>query len=217
MNDKDSTSAHVLDRDIIERAQRGEREAVSQLFGDHLGTVHRFALRMCRDEDRARDIAQESLLTALKSLESFRGDASLPGGMGDVSVLDDDRLVADSWSTDGMVVVDLSNLEVTKLSSASGYSISGATLYDDVFFIADSGDDRVMSLDLATGHPEPLVLDERVDRFDVFSSVGMGMVVHPTVTGRMTLFPLATPYREYAFVVDGVWISGFLDGKEVTQ
>jgi RNA polymerase sigma-70 factor, ECF subfamily len=76
MNDKDSTSPQGLDRDIIERAQRGERAAVSQLFGDHLGTVHRFALRMCRDEDRARDIAQESLLTALKSLESFRGDAS---------------------------------------------------------------------------------------------------------------------------------------------
>lgn len=76
MNDTQSTSSPELDRDIIERAQRGEKEAVSQLFGDHLGTVHRFAMRMCRDEDRARDIAQESLLTALKSLDSFRGDAS---------------------------------------------------------------------------------------------------------------------------------------------
>lgn len=76
MNDKDSSEPQQLDRDVIERAQRGEREAVTQLFGDHLGTVHRFALRMCRDEDRARDIAQESLLTALKSLDSFRGEAS---------------------------------------------------------------------------------------------------------------------------------------------
>ena len=76
MNDTQSTNSPELDHDIIERAQRGEREAVSQLFGDHLGTVHRFAMRMCRDEDRARDIAQESLLTALKSLDSFRGDAS---------------------------------------------------------------------------------------------------------------------------------------------
>jgi len=76
MEEETDMSPHELDQDIIQRAQRGEREAVTQLFGDHLGTVHRFALRMCRDEDRARDIAQESLLTALKSLDSFRGDAS---------------------------------------------------------------------------------------------------------------------------------------------
>jgi len=76
MSDKDSASQQEISQDVIARAQRGERAAVTQLFGDHLGTVHRFALRMCRDEDRARDIAQESLLTALKSLDSFRGDAS---------------------------------------------------------------------------------------------------------------------------------------------
>jgi RNA polymerase sigma-70 factor (ECF subfamily) len=76
MSDNDSDRSGPLDPEIILRAQRGEREAVSRLFGDHLGTVHRFAMRMCRDEDRARDIAQESLLTALKSLDTFRGEAS---------------------------------------------------------------------------------------------------------------------------------------------
>lgn len=76
MNDKETSSTEELDREIIERAQRGERDAVTQLFGDHLGTVHRFAMRMCRDEERARDIAQESLLTALKSLDTYRGEAS---------------------------------------------------------------------------------------------------------------------------------------------
>lgn len=203
----------VIDVDTADTFSISLQDNASQMFS--------------RDRDGSPEVAMYGYgtgrvyLLTIEGLAQEKGsnldDLLIPGGMGDVSVLDDDRLVADSWSTDGMVVVDLANLEVTKLSSASGYSISGATLYDDVFFIADSGDDRVMSLDLATGHPEPLVLDERVDRFDVFSSVGMGMVVHPTVTGRMTLFPLATPYREYAFVVDGVWIGGFLDGKEVTQ
>lgn len=76
MNEKHSAKLARAQRDIIARAQRGERAAVTELFGEHLGTVHRFAMRMCRDEDRARDIAQESLLTALKSLESYRGEAS---------------------------------------------------------------------------------------------------------------------------------------------
>lgn len=69
-------SAVSLDRDVITRAQNGDQQAVEQLFLQHIGTVHRFALRMCRDEERARDIAQESLLTALKSLPSFRAEAS---------------------------------------------------------------------------------------------------------------------------------------------
>ena len=76
MTDKDSSRPVGLDADTIQRAQKGEREAVRKLFGDHLATVQRFALRMCRDEDRARDVAQESLLTALKSLDSYRGEAS---------------------------------------------------------------------------------------------------------------------------------------------
>lgn len=76
MADKDSSLHPVIEADTILRAQRGDREAVQRLFGDHLATVYRFAMRMCRDEDRARDVAQESLLTALKSLDSYRGEAS---------------------------------------------------------------------------------------------------------------------------------------------
>ncbi len=76
MTDNESSRPVGLDADTIRRAQKGEREAVRKLFGEHLATVQRFALRMCRDEDRARDVAQESLLTALKSLDSYRGEAS---------------------------------------------------------------------------------------------------------------------------------------------
>jgi len=65
-----------FDPEVIIRAKRGERDAIEKLFGDHLPTIHRFALRMCRNEEEARDIAQESLLTALHSLDGFRGEAS---------------------------------------------------------------------------------------------------------------------------------------------
>ncbi len=110
MNDNDSSGPQQLDKDVIERAQRGEREAVTQLFGDHLGTVHRFALRMCRDEDRARDIAQESLLTALKSLDSFRGEASFSTWLFTITRSHCGRLrrrsERESVSEDGEVVTD---------------------------------------------------------------------------------------------------------------
>jgi RNA polymerase sigma-70 factor (ECF subfamily) len=76
MNDKDSTVRVMLEAELVRRAQRGERDAIDQLFGEHLSTVYRFAMRMCRDEDRARDVAQDSMLTALKALEGYRGDAS---------------------------------------------------------------------------------------------------------------------------------------------
>lgn len=77
MVEKDSaSSAPGSENDIVLRAQRGEVSALNTLFSAHLSTVHRFALRMCRDEDRARDVAQESLLTALKSLPDYRGEAS---------------------------------------------------------------------------------------------------------------------------------------------
>jgi RNA polymerase sigma-70 factor, ECF subfamily len=76
MNDKDSGVRAQPEAETVRRAQRGERDALAQLFGEHLPTVHRFAMRMCRDEDRARDVAQESLLTALKSLDGYRGEAS---------------------------------------------------------------------------------------------------------------------------------------------
>jgi RNA polymerase sigma-70 factor (ECF subfamily) len=76
MVEKGSPQAGADELDTIRLAQKGERAAVARLFGKHLGTVHRFALRMCRDEERARDVAQESLLTALDSLQGYRGEAS---------------------------------------------------------------------------------------------------------------------------------------------
>lgn len=181
---------------VFTRTQDGELEAV--FYGSGGTHVYFLAVEGLMDE-------KGSNLT----------DLLVPDGMESVRALDDDKLVADSIYSGGIVVIDLSLRLVTRLSSASGYSISNATLYQGVFFIANEGTDRVVSLDLETGHPEPLVLDESVSRFDTFEGVGMGMVVHPTFTGRMTLFPLAEPYRENAFVVDGVWLEGFLDMEEV--
>ncbi len=75
MTEKDS-AVRDMESSLMQRARAGDKDALSRLFAEHVPTVHRFAMRMCRDEERARDIAQESMLTALKSLDAFRGDAS---------------------------------------------------------------------------------------------------------------------------------------------
>lgn len=62
--------------DTIRQAQGGERAAVDKLFREHLSAVYRYARRLCGDLDRARDVAQDSLLTAFRSLDSYRGEAS---------------------------------------------------------------------------------------------------------------------------------------------
>ena len=67
----------LTDRDLLTAAQAGDPEAVDELLGRHEKQVYRFGLRMCGDEEAARDVLQETLLAAFKGLHQFRGDAAL--------------------------------------------------------------------------------------------------------------------------------------------
>lgn len=62
---------------LIEQLKRGESHAIEQLLADHEARVYRFGLRMCGNEDDARDVLQETLLAAFKNVGSFRADAQL--------------------------------------------------------------------------------------------------------------------------------------------
>lgn len=55
----------------------GPRESVGKLLESYAPTIHRFALRMCRDPEDARDVVQETMLAASRSLGDFRGESSL--------------------------------------------------------------------------------------------------------------------------------------------
>lgn len=61
---------------VLEAAQRGDRKAMERWLARHEGDLHRFAMLLCRDENAARDVLQESLIAAARSLSSFRGDAA---------------------------------------------------------------------------------------------------------------------------------------------
>src|SRR4051812_37756275 len=65
------------ERQLLERAQRGDSSAFGLLIRPHLDTIRRFAYSFARDWNDADDLAQEALLKAFRSLSAFEGRSSL--------------------------------------------------------------------------------------------------------------------------------------------
>lgn len=63
--------------DLLQKARAGDSAALEKLLSLHEGQVLRFGLRMCGDEEDARDVLQETLLAAFRNLHDFRGEAQL--------------------------------------------------------------------------------------------------------------------------------------------
>lgn len=67
----------LTEQQLIEKAQQGDPDAMESLLAKYEKQVYRFGLRMCGSEDAAKEVLQQTLLTAFKSLRSFRGQAQL--------------------------------------------------------------------------------------------------------------------------------------------
>ena len=59
---------------LLKRARAGDAEPLLKAWEPR---IYRFGLRMCGDEDSAREVLQETLLAAFRGLHQFRGDAAL--------------------------------------------------------------------------------------------------------------------------------------------
>jgi len=64
------------DREVIEACQRGDYDAFRALFETHRDRVYSIALRYSGDGAAAMDIAQDTFLKLLSSIQDFRGEAS---------------------------------------------------------------------------------------------------------------------------------------------
>lgn len=62
--------------DLVQRAQAGDLDAFEALTERHEQRVYSLALRMLRQEQDAEDVTQQTFLSALEHLKSFRGEAS---------------------------------------------------------------------------------------------------------------------------------------------
>lgn len=65
------------DHALIEAAQRGDRAALDLLLARYEQPIYRFGLRMCGDEESAREVLQETMLAAFRHLPGFRAEAKL--------------------------------------------------------------------------------------------------------------------------------------------
>jgi len=67
----------VTDAALIAAAQAGDRRAIDELFARYEQKIYRYGLRVCGDEESAREVLQETMLAAFRNLLGFRGHAAL--------------------------------------------------------------------------------------------------------------------------------------------
>lgn len=65
------------ERELIARAQKGDKAAFAALVRTHQDEVYTLARRLAGDPHLASDIAQETLVRAWRALPKFRGDSRL--------------------------------------------------------------------------------------------------------------------------------------------
>lgn len=71
-------SGHVQDLALARRAAAGDAEALETIWATHVGRLYRFVLHQVGEcHWDAQDVLQETLIAALESLETYRGESSL--------------------------------------------------------------------------------------------------------------------------------------------
>jgi RNA polymerase sigma-70 factor, ECF subfamily len=69
--------SQLSERQLIEMAQTGDKQAFAQLYETHKRRVYAICLRITRDQSEAEDCAQEAFLQCYLRLSTFRGEAAL--------------------------------------------------------------------------------------------------------------------------------------------
>ena len=68
--------AAIVDSELAHRAKQGDLTAFEELINRHEQRVYSLAMRILRQEQDAEDVTQQTFLSALENLTSFRGEAS---------------------------------------------------------------------------------------------------------------------------------------------
>jgi RNA polymerase sigma-70 factor, ECF subfamily len=67
----------TVEIEFIEKLKAGEAEAFDEFVNRYTGNVFALLMRLTEDPEEARDLTQETFLSALKAIKNFRGDADL--------------------------------------------------------------------------------------------------------------------------------------------
>merc|ERR1712153_215285 len=66
----------ALDQKLVEKAQKGDKQAFSLLVEKYQLKLYRLISRMVRDQSEIEDIVQDSFIKAYRAINSFRGDSA---------------------------------------------------------------------------------------------------------------------------------------------
>jgi RNA polymerase sigma-70 factor (ECF subfamily) len=69
-------SDREIDRQLVERAQRGDKQAFSLLVEKYQRKLARLLSRFVRDPAEVEDVTQEAFIKAYRALPAFRGDSA---------------------------------------------------------------------------------------------------------------------------------------------
>jgi RNA polymerase sigma-70 factor (ECF subfamily) len=69
-------SDREIDQQLVERVQRGDKEAFSLLVSKYQRKLNRLLSRLIRDPAEVEDVAQETFVKAYRALGSFRGESA---------------------------------------------------------------------------------------------------------------------------------------------
>lgn len=69
-------SDREIDQRLVERVQRGDKQAFGLLVSKYQRKLMRLLSRLIRDSSEVEDVAQETFIKAYRALPSFRGDSA---------------------------------------------------------------------------------------------------------------------------------------------
>ncbi len=125
----------LADRNLVDQATGGDREAFGALVRRHQDRVFNLAYQIVRNREDALDVAQEAFVKAFSSLSSFKGEASFTTWMHRIAV----------------------NLAIDTLRRRRR---GDASVYDDRVAVAEEGESRVPAPD----NPEAALESQQVRR-----------------------------------------------------
>jgi len=66
----------AIDQKLVEKAQKGDKQAFSILVEKYQLKLYRLISRMVRDQSEIEDVVQDSFIKAYRAINSFRGDSA---------------------------------------------------------------------------------------------------------------------------------------------
>lgn len=72
-----AASAVLTDEVTVRRARNGDLEALEKVYRAFEGPVYSLAWRICRSDQDAEDVTQETFLEVMRSIHRYRGDGPL--------------------------------------------------------------------------------------------------------------------------------------------